>query len=290
MENAVQSHICQNPLVPHSATIIKIIDETPDVKTFQVKFDDPEIHKSYRPKPGQCGQFSVIGVGEATISITSALPRIIKEDMVEFAIKKVGRLTTVIHELEVGSKVAIRGPYGSNFPYEAMKGKNLIIVGGGIGLAPVRSLIDWVLDEDNRKDYGHVDIIYGARTSKDLVFRYDLEDRWPKSPDTNVIVGLYKEEPGWNGRVGFPQDFLPELKLDPANTMAAVCGAPSAIKRVNVALEKLNFSPEQIISTLELKMKCGIGKCGRCNIGHNYVCIDGPVFSYAQIKAMPQEY
>ena len=281
---------CQNPLIPYTATITKIIDETADTKTFQVKFDDPEIHKAFRPLPGQVGQFSVIGVGEATISITSALPRIEKEDMVEFSIKKVGRLTTVIHELEVGSKVAIRGPYGTNFPYEMMKGKNLLIIGGGIGLAPVRSLIDWALAEENRKDYGHMDILYGARSKADLCFTYDLFDKWPKVPDTNVYVTLDREEEGWDGHVGFVPSYVEEVGFKPENTIAVTCGPPIMIKFVLQALQKMGFPDEQIITTLELKMKCGIGKCGRCNIGEKYVCVDGPVFTQAQIKLMPQEF
>lgn len=281
---------CQNPLIPHSATITKIIDETIDTKTFQVKFDDPEVHKNYRPQPGQVGQFSVIGVGEATISITSALPRILKEDMVEFSIKKVGRLTTVVHELEVGSKVAIRGPYGNPFPMEKMKGKNLLVVSGGIGLAPVRSLIDWALAEENRKDFGHVDIVYGARSKADLCFTYDVFDRWPKCEDTSVHVTIDREEEGWDGHVGMFPTYVEELGFKPENTIAIACGPPIAIKFVNISLEKLGFNDEQVYSTLELKMKCGIGKCGRCNIGEKYVCVDGPVFTKAQIKAMPPEF
>lgn len=281
---------CQNPLIPYSATIVKVIDETPDVKTFQVKFDDPEIHKAYRPLPGQVGQFSVIGVGEATISITSALPRIIKEDVIEFSIKKVGRLTEVIHELEAGSKVAIRGPYGTNFPTETMKGKNLLIISGGIALAPVRSIIDWALDDENRKDYGHVDILYGARSTADLCFKYDLNDRWTKAKDTNIYVTIDREEEGWDGHVGFVPNYVEELAFKPENTIAITCGPPIMIKFVLQALERMGFSDDQVITTLELKMKCGIGKCGRCNIGDKYVCVDGPVFSLAQIKKMPQEF
>lgn len=281
---------CQNPLIPHPATVTKIIDETPDVKTFQVVFDDPEIQKNFRPKPGQVAQFSVIGVGEATISITSALPRIVKENMVEFSIKKVGRLTTVIHELEVGSKVAIRGPYGTHFPYEMMKGKDLLFIGGGIGLAPLRSLIDFVLDEENRDQYGKVDIIYGARSKADLCFKYDLFDRWPKCKDTNVYVTIDREEPGWDGHVGFVPSYLEELNPSPENRVAITCGPPIMIKFVLQGLEKMGYKDDQVITTLELKMKCGIGKCGRCNIGYKYVCVDGPVFSLAQLRELPPEF
>lgn len=276
-----------NPLKPYSATITNVIDETHDVKTFQVVFDDPAILENFGNKPGQVAQLSVLGVGEATISITSAPTR---KGMLEFSIKKVGKLTEVIHQLAVGSKMSIRGPYGNNFPYEDMKGKDIVFIGGGIGLAPLRSLIDYVLADENRDDYGQVDIIYGARSVGDLCFKYDLNDRWPKIKNTNVYVTIDREEEGWNGHVGFVPSYLEEVNPSATNRIAVTCGPPIMIKFVLQALEKMGYTDEQIISTLELKMKCGIGKCGRCNIGHKYVCIEGPVFNYAQIKELPPEF
>ncbi|MFZ5639974.1 MAG: FAD/NAD(P)-binding protein [Bacillota bacterium] len=274
-----------SPLLPHSATITKIIDETSDVKTFQVVFDDPAVLENFGNKPGQCGMLSILGVGEAMISITYSPTR---KGMLEFSIKKIGRLTTVIHELVVGDKIVIRGPYGNHFPFEMMKGKNCLFIAGGIGLAPLRSLIDYVLD--NRDDYGRVDIIYGARSYDDLCFKYDIFDRWTKIRDTNVYVTIDREEEQWKGHVGFVPSYLEELNPPSGNTIPVTCGPPIMIKFVLQALEKMGYKDEDVITTLEMNMRCGVGKCGRCNIGEKYICVDGPVFNLAQIKKLPPEF
>ncbi len=274
-----------HPLLPYPATVTKIIDETPDVKTFQVVFDDPAILENFGNKPGQCAMLSILGVGEAMISITSSPTR---KGMLEFSIKKIGRLTSVIHELDVGDKLAIRGPYGNHFPFDMMKGKNCLFIAGGIGLAPLRSLIDYVLD--NRDDYGRVDIIYGARSYADLCFKYDIFDRWPKVKDTNVYVTIDREEEGWDGHVGFVPSYLEELNPPSEDTIPVTCGPPIMIKFVLQGLDKMGYKDEDIITTLEMNMRCGIGKCGRCNIGEKYICVDGPVFNLAQIKQLPPEF
>lgn len=273
------------PLVPYPATITKIIDETPDVKTFQVIFDDSAVLENFGNKPGQCAMLSILGVGESMISITSSSTR---KGMLEFSIKKIGSLTTVIHELSAGDKLAIRGPYGNNFPFEQMKGKNCLFVAGGIGLAPLRSLIDYVLD--HRDDYGRVDIIYGARSYDDLCFKYDIIDRWPKIKDTNVYVTIDRPEEQWQGHVGFVPAYLEELKPPTENTIAVTCGPPIMIKFVLQTLNTLGYQDEDVITTLEMNMRCGVGKCGRCNIGEKYICVDGPVFNLAQIKQLPPEF
>jgi len=277
----------ENPLLPYIATITKVIDETPDVKTFQMVFDDPEVFNVFKQKPGQVAQISIFGVGEATISITSSPTR---TGLLEFSIKKVGRLTSVIHQMEPGMKVGIRGPYGNNFPYEMMKGKDLLFIGGGIGLAPLRSLIDFVLAPENRQDYGKVEILYGARSAADLCFKYDLFDNWPKMPDTQVYVTIDRPEEGWDGHVGFVPAYLEEINPNPANKVTITCGPPIMIKFVLQALEKMGYSEDQVVTTLELKMKCGIGKCGRCNIGSKFVCVDGPVFTLRELKKLPPEF
>lgn len=276
-----------NPLLTYPATITKIIEETPDVKTFQLVFDEPGRLESFGNQPGQVAMLSLLGHGEITISITSSPTR---TGMLEFSIKKVGRVTEIVHQLEVGQKIGIRGPYGNNFPYEMMKGKDLVIIGGGIGLAPVRSLIDFVLDDSNRADYGHVDIVYGARSSADLCFKYDLFDHWPKCKDTDVHVTIDRAEDGWDGKVAFVPSFLEELNFSANNRIAITCGPPIMIKFVLQVLSKLGYQDEQIITTLEGKMKCCIGKCGRCNIGDKYICLDGPVFNLAQIKQLPDDF
>ncbi|MDA8211460.1 MAG: FAD/NAD(P)-binding protein [Clostridia bacterium] len=277
----------ENPMLAYPATITKIIEETPDVKTFQMVFDDPQIQENFGNQPGQVTMISLLGHGEITISITSSPTR---KGMLEFSIKKVGRVTEIVHQLEVGAKVGIRGPYGNNFPYESMKGKDLLIIGGGIGLAPVRSLIDFVLADENRADYGHVDILYGARSKADLCFKYDLFDTWPKKKDTSVYVTIDRPEEGWDGKVAFVPAYLEELNPSPANKIAVTCGPPIMIKFVLQTLAKLGWQDEQIITTLEGRMKCCIGKCGRCNVGDKFICLDGPVFNLAQIKQMPDEF
>lgn len=276
-----------SPLIPHPAAVTSIIDETPDVKTFQMVFDDPALRENFGQKPGQVAQISVFGVGEATISITSSPTR---RGLLEFSVKRVGRLTSALHQMEVGEKVGIRGPYGNYFPYEDLAGKDLFFIGGGIGLAPLRSLIDFVLAEENRAKYGRVEILYGARSVDDLCFKEDIFKRWATYPDTVVHTTIDRAEPGWNGHVGFVPSFLEEVNPTPHNKYAITCGPPVMIKFVLAALEKLGFKDGQIITTLEMKMKCGVGKCGRCNIGSKYVCVDGPVFTLAQLKELPPEF
>lgn len=279
--------LCANPLRPHPATITGIIDETGDVRTFRTVLDDPWAKANFKQEPGQVAQISVFGAGEATISITSSPT---KKGFLEFSIKKVGRLTSVLHELEPGCKVGIRGPYGNHFPHVKMKGSDLLFIGGGIGLAPLRSLIDFVLAEENRDHYGRVDIIYGARSMEDLCFKYDLRDRWPNAGNTSVYTTIDRAEPAWGGHVGFVPAFLEEIGPSAKDKYAITCGPPVMIKYVLESLEKLGFPDHRIITTLEMKMKCGIGKCGRCNIGSKYVCLDGPVFTMAELKQLPPEF
>lgn len=275
-----------SPLLPHIATVQKIIDETPTIKTFQVTFDEPGVLESFGNMPGQCCMLSILGVGESMISITSSPTR---KGMLEFTIMKVGRLTEVIHQLDVGDKLAIRGPYGNNFPFEAMKGKNCLFVAGGVGLAPLRSLIDYVLD--NRDDYGRVDIFYGARSYDLLCFKYDLFDRWTKIRDTNIHVTIDVEDPKWTGRVGFPTlEWIQGEGPGVENTVPVTCGPPIMIKNVLKIFQQMGFKDENIITTLEMNMRCGVGKCGRCNIGEKYICVDGPVFNVAQIQKLPPEF
>ena len=271
---------CDNPLVPKVGTVIKIVQETPDVKTFHVATEDG---KPFTPMPGQLGMLSILDVGEGMFSVTSQ-----GEGHVEFAIKKVGVLTDALHEAEVGQVVGVRGPYGNGFPVEESKGKNMLFIGGGIGLAPVRSFIKHSFQ--NREDYGKIQIIYGARSPEDLCFKDDLFENWPQEKNTEVHVTVDRGDEEWKGNVGFVPAFVEQIAPNPENTIAVICGPPIMIKFVLQTMEKLGFTDEQIITTLEMRMKCGVGKCGRCNIGSQYVCLDGPVFTLAQMKAMPNEY
>ena len=206
----------------------------------------------------------------------------------EFSIKKCGVLTDCLHSLEVGDEITVRGPYGNNFPVDTeLKGKNLLFIAGGIGLAPLRSVINYVLD--NRDDYGTVDILYGSRSADDLVKLKEIQEVWSKTPGVNVHLTIDRPQEGWDGHVGFVPSYLKEIGFSTDKT-ALVCGPPIMIKFVLAGLEELGFNRSQCYTTLELRMKCGIGKCGRCNIGSKYVCKDGPVFRCDEVDELPNEY
>lgn len=270
-------------LVPMVGVITDIRKETPDVKTFRVEV--PEGGKLFEHMPGQCAMLCVPGVGEAMFSITSSPTNKLYQ---EFSIKKCGVLTDYLHELQVGDEIMVRGPYGNNFPVDtALKGKNLLFVAGGIGLAPLRSVINYVLD--NRDDYGSVDILYGSRSADDLVQLKEIQDVWMKAKDTNVYLTIDRPQDGWDGHVGFVPSYLKELNMKTDKTVL-VCGPPIMIKFVLGALTEMGFTKTQAYTTLELRMKCGVGKCGRCNIGSKYVCKDGPVFRCDEVDELPDEY
>lgn len=269
-----------NPLMPINAKVINIITESNDVKTFQVVPESPIEHM-----PGQCAMLSMLGIGEALFSITSPPGR----DYLEFSIKRVGKLTEALHQLEIGDEIGIRGPYGNNFPVKRIKGKNLLFIGGGIGLAPLRSLVQYALD--NREEYpDKFHLIYGARSVDDLIFERDIFENWPKERDFQVDISVDVENPNWKGFVGFVPQYLQELSPDPKNTVAVTCGPPIMIKFVLQTLEKLGFAPDQIVTTLEYKMKCGIGKCGRCNLDEHYICKDGPVFYLSDLQKIKNDF
>ena len=267
-----------NVYLPHIAIIEKIIDETPGVRTFHFNFKNEELREEFTFDSGQFGEYSILGIGEAPFCISSSPTR---RDHLEFALQKVGRLTNALHRLSVGAEIGFRGPYGNSFPLDFLEGKNLVFVGGGIALAPLRSLIWNVID--NRDKYKNIDVIYGARSPIDLCFKYDL-DAWEKDKTVNIITTVDRGNESWTGREGFVPQVLEQVAPSPDNAVAIVCGPPIMIRFTFPVLDKLGFTPEQIITTLEKRMKCGIGKCGRCNIGNLYVCRDGPVFTYAQIK------
>jgi len=276
--------MCKNPYVPKLAVIEKITKETWDTKTFKAVFQDEAFRDNFSYEPGQFQEISVFGAGEATFCLTSSPTR---KGYIEFSVKKVGTVTQALHDIAEGTTIGVRAPLGNWFPYEQFKGKDLWFIGGGIGMAPLRSLLNFCLD--NRDDYGKINILYGARSSSDLCFTYEF-DEWKKSPNTELFLTIDREEDGWKNNVGFVPAYLLDLKPVPENAVAITCGPPIMIKFVLQNLQQLGFADEQIYTTLEMKMKCGIGKCGRCNIGHIYVCTDGPVFSYAQLRGLPPEY
>jgi NAD(P)H-flavin reductase len=234
-------------------------------------------------EPGQVGQLSVFGAGEATFVINSPPTRM---EYLQFSVMKAGEVTKAIHELSVGDQIGLRAPLGNWFPYPGMKGRNVLFVGGGIGLAPLRTLILFMLD--NRQDYKDITIIYGARSYPDLCYKEDLR-QWGVRDDIALILTVDANSPGAPIRQGFVPSVLNDVAPNPADTVAVTCGPPIMIKYVLQNLATLGFGAEEIVTTLEARMKCGIGLCGRCNIGSHYICKDGPVFSLARLKALDFE-
>lgn len=275
--------INKDALIPTVGVVTAIRRDTPDVKTFRVNAIGGG--KPFEHIPGQCAFLSMPGVGEALFSITSSPTN---KEFMEFSIKKCGCVTEWLHQIEVGQQITIRGPYGNGFPVETdFKGKDLVFIAGGIGLAPLRSIINYV--RDKRENYGKVTIIYGSRSDDDLVDYEEIKTEWVNEPDFNVYLTIDRETPTWDGHVGFVPNYVKEVGLD--NTATAVlCGPPIMIKFTLANLQELGFKTTQIFTTLELKMKCAIGKCGRCNVGDKYVCKDGPVFRCDQLNELPNEY
>ena len=270
-------------LIPQVGVITDIREETPDVKTFRV--NAPEGGKLFEHMPGQCAMLCAPGVSEGMFSITSSPTN---KEYQEFSIKRCGSLTDYLHTMEVGDEITVRGPYGNSFPVEtALKGQNLLFIAGGIGLAPLRSVINYVLDK--RENYGSVEILYGSRSMQDLVGLDEIQNDWSKRDGVDVYLTIDREQPEWDGHVGFVPSYLKELEFSTDKTVL-VCGPPIMIKFVLAALQEMGFEKTQVFTTLELKMKCGIGKCGRCNIGSKYVCKDGPVFRCDEIDELPDEY
>lgn len=272
-----------NPYMPHVATVLEVITETHNIKTFRVKIDDEEVWKNFSFEPGQVGQLSLFGVGESTFVINSPPTRM---NYLQFSTMRAGEVTTALHGLQPGDKIGVRGPLGNWFPYNEMKGKNIVFIGGGIGMAPMRTILLYMLDK--RADYGDITLLYGARTPNDLSFKEDREE-WLSRKDMKTVLTIDAPFEGWEHTVGLLPNVLTEMAPSPENTVAICCGPPIMIKFTLQALDKLGFKPDQIITTLEKRMKCGIGICGRCNIGDKYVCIDGPVFTYEQLSGMLNE-
>lgn len=270
-------------LIPKLGIVTEIRTDTPDVKTFRVTALGGG--KCFEHIPGQCAMLSIPGVGEAMFSITSS-PTV--KDYMEFSIKKCGCLTAWLHQMDVGQQITIRGPYGNGFPVNTtFKGKDVVFVAGGIGLAPLRSVINYM--RHYRSNYGTIDIVYGSRSKDDLVDYPEIINEWSKEDGVNVHLTIDREQEGWDGHVGFVPNYVKELNFDNSKTVI-ICGPPIMIKFTLAGLQELGFDKKQIFTTMEMKMKCGVGKCGRCNIGSKYICKDGPVFSFDQLDELPDEY
>ena len=277
-----------NPYIPMLTKVKSIISENEvrDIKTFELEFQKEEEYKAFDYIPGQFAEISIIGKGECPIGIASSPT---EEGTIKFTIKKMGTVTSSFHNCEIGDTIGVRGPLGNGWPMEDLKGKNIVIIGGGFAFSTLRSLVLYVLDDKYRKYYGDLTVIYGNRDSGEVLYR-DVLEEWEKRDDINVVLTIDREEEGWTRKVGFVAAIVKEVAPSPDNAVAIICGPPIMIRTAVDELVKIGWKDEQILNSLEMRMKCGIGKCGRCNIGEKFVCIDGPVFSLAELKKMPNEY
>lgn len=284
----MSDHKCQcgsgdNPYLPNVATVIETVQESPTIKTVRVRFNDEEAWKNFSYEPGQVGQLSVFGFGESTFVINS--PPSCK-DYLQFSVMRTGEVTSAIHSLKVGDQVGVRAPLGNSWPWEEWKGKNVFFVGGGIGMAPVRTVMLHLMER--HKEYGSLNLLYGARSPQDMAYKEDVE-KWLASKVLKTTLTVDNPDENWKHKAGLIPNVLKELNPSPENTIAALCGPPIMIKFTLAAFKELGFQDDQIYTTLERRMKCGIGICGRCNLGDKYVCLDGPVFTQAQLNDLPPE-
>ena len=268
----------KNIYLPQLVRIKRVKRETSDVKTFTLALE-----KKLRYLPGQFLELSVFGVGEAPFSITSSPTQ---KDL-QVSIKNVGSLTSALHHLREGQAVGLRGPFGNGFPMKKIKKGDILFIGGGIGLAPLRSLIDYLFDR--RRNFGKIIILYGAKNPEELVFKDELK-RWEKKRNVELLLTVDEGGNRWKGNVGLVTALFDKIRIKPKETFAFVCGPPVMIPFVIDGLVKIGLEDKRIFANLERYMKCGVGKCGHCNIGPKYTCLDGPVFSYKEIKSLPKEF
>lgn len=271
---------------PMLMRVAAIRDEAPLVRTFRLEFQDPADAERFSFRTGQFGEYSLFGAGESTFCVASPHTR---KGYIECTFRETGRVTRALARCEVGDTVGFRGPYGNTFPVDEWQGKKLIFIAGGIALPPVRSVIWTCLDQ--RERYDDVMIIYGARTVADLVYKHELAE-WEARTDVQLVqtVDPGGETPDWKGRVGFVPTIVEQVKPPTDNAVVVLCGPPIMIKFTLASLKQLGFGLEQVYTTLENRMKCGLGKCGRCNVGPIYVCKEGPVFTAAQLADLPMDY
>jgi NAD(P)H-flavin reductase len=279
----------ENPYLPYPVRIKEIITETEDrnLKTFHFEFINPEDEEKFAYIPGQFAELSVAGQGEIPIGIASSPT---EKGSVMFTVNRVGAVTTYLHNMKPGETMGIRGPLGNWYPWEDMEGKNVVIIGGGFAFTTLRSSIIYMIQPENRSKFKDITVVYGARSPGMLLYREDLT-QWEQRDDIDMHITVdATEDPDWKYNIGFVPTITEEKITSADNAVALVCGPPIMIKFTQPVLEKLGFPSERIILSLEMRMKCGIGICGRCNIGDQYVCKEGPVFSLAQLKELPAEY
>lgn len=265
--------------LPRPAVVQEIIVENSQIKTFVLALADQQANQAFTYRPGQFMMVSLPHCGEAPISFSSTPTR---PGTIALSVRRAGTLTTAMHALRAGDQVGLRGPYGRPFVMEELQGRDLLFVAGGIGLAPLRSVINGCLDTPG---HGKITILYGSRVPSDIAFRSDI-DTWQHHPDVDCLLTVDAAEPGWDGAVGLVTTLLGQASVVPATTIALVCGPPVMIGAVLNALGDMGFTDDNILTTMERHMKCGIGVCRHCHLDSKLVCVDGPVFSRAQLKKL----
>jgi NAD(P)H-flavin reductase len=269
--------------VPDIAKINRIEQVSPTEKLFNIVFDDDEKQNNFKFKPGQFIELTVFGLGEAPFSIASN-PN--NREFFELCIRDTGSVSGALHRMKEGSKIGIRGPFGNGyFPYDRMKNHNILLIAGGLGLAPLMSLIKYILQY--RESYKEFMIIYGAVNPGSILFKNDIQ-YWSNRNDISICVSVDNPDDKWTGEIGVCTKLIPRVNFPPDDTYAVVCGPPVMYKYVVYELEKKNFKPENIFLSLERRMECGVGKCNHCHIGNKLACIDGPVFSLWEINNLKE--
>lgn len=283
MSNHQNLSECQNPYLPYPARIIRTLPQIPEHELFQIRFEQQEKVQSFTYRPGQFVMLSVIGTGEAPFSISSSPTR---PGVIELCVRRIGHVTNALFKLPPNALVCVRGPYGNGFPIEELEGNNLLLVAGGLGMAPLRSLLWYALD--NRSKFKDITLMYGARNPDDMLFKFELLNLIDRA-DVNCLLTVDNDESGiWKAHIGVVTKLFDHVEIDPAQTYAAICGPDVMFKFVLEKLLERDFSKDRILMSLERNMQCGVGKCGHCMIGYKYTCLDGPIFTYWDAINLPE--
>lgn len=278
MDNTQLLANSENIFMPHEAVIKDIIVENSMIRTYVLEFADETFNHEFSHEPGQFLMLSVPHQGEAPISISSSPAT---QGAIHLSVRKAGRLTSALHNMKTGESVGLRGPYGRPFPMQDLKGRDLLFIAGGIGLAPLCSVISFCLDSHG--DYGHITLLYGSRNPSDIAFRRYL-DQWSLLSSMTCLLTVDIPEPGWDGHVGLVTTLLDQVDMDIRNSSALLCGPPVMIDAVSHDLLGMGFKAGDIITTMERNMKCGVGLCGHCHMNGKMVCKHGPVFSVEELQ------